>query len=744
MELDWTYAERVFGQLLSQEAYRERISENLEGGHRRVEVNLDDLRKFHPGLPEKILNDPVKAIELLEAALEDEARGFEPNKKQVAKCKVAINGNFGKHFVTPRGLKAHLANKLVKIQGIVTRMTAVRPKLKKSAHFCEATGLGSLKYYSDQLDLKSDPALTSNSFPVKDPEGHPLTTEFGDCEYTNSQILTVQEMPEKAPTGQLPRSVEISLTDDLVDRVKPGDRIEAVGVFKPMGAKASATMGIFRTVLVANNCYSLASHESNPEITGTDVGHIKELAARPDILDLLGTSLAPSIYGHEHIKKAVVLLLLGGREIILENGTHLRGDINILMVGDPSTAKSQLLRSVMNIAPLATSTTGRGSSGVGLTAAVAFDKETGERSLEAGAMVLADRGIVCIDEFDKMNDIDRVAIHEVMEQQTVTIAKAGIQCSLNARCSVIAAANPQEGNYRPDKSPAWNIAMPDSLLSRFDLLFIVLDHKKSNIDRLIAEQVIRNHSFNSVPDTMMDIESAVIQPEVMDVESNDTKILMQYNEREVITRKFMKKYLQFAKKMQPELTTEATEYISAQWVELRNNSMSDSRSRVVSITVRTLETIIRLSTAVAKSKLSSLITIEHCQEAVALMKKAIFNEDDQISMDLETEAAADVLTSLGSERKRKRKRVEESEEEIAVQVSRLSISPKKLEDTSRTVLVVLNDMSSENETVSIDELYFRVSSEFTSRADFDRVLEELNRDNKIMITGDKRQVLLLN
>jgi DNA replication licensing factor MCM3 len=243
-----------------------------------------------------------------------------------------------------------------------------------------------------------------------------LSTEFGYCVYNDYQTITIQEMPERAPTGQLPRSVQVVLQNDLVDKVKPGDRIEVTGVFRAKRKSQMNRSAISETVLIATGIKSLNLDKEKPNLNEYDIKSIKKLSKEKEFFDILGNSVASSIEGMGNVKKAGLLLLLGGIEKNLETGTHLRGDINILMVGDPSTAKSQLLRHLMDIAPLAINTTGRGSSGVGLTAAVTMDKDTGEKHLEAGAMVLADRGIVCIDEFDKMNDIDRVAIHEVMEQ----------------------------------------------------------------------------------------------------------------------------------------------------------------------------------------------------------------------------------------------------------------------------------------------------------------------------------------
>ena len=483
-----------------------------------------------------------------------------------------------------------------------------------------------------------------------------MITEYGYCTYRDHQTISIQEMPERAPAGQLPRGVDVILDDDLVDSVKPGDRIQLVGIYRSLGNRnAGQGSATFRTLILANHVILLSSKSgggiAQSTITDTDIRNINKVSKKKNVFELLSQSLAPSIYGHDHIKKAILLMLLGGMEKNLANGTHLRGDINILMVGDPSTAKSQLLRFVLNTAPLAIATTGRGSSGVGLTAAVTSDKETGERRLEAGAMVLGDRGVVCIDEFDKMSDIDRVAIHEVMEQQTVTIAKAGIHTSLNARCSVIAAANPIYGQYDTHKDPHRNIALPDSLLSRFDLLFVVTDDIDDFRDRQISEHVLRMHRYHQ-PGTE---EGAPVREQAhqtlgvglddsQDANRGDTQVYEKFNimlhagvtvtsgrgnarKIDVLSIPFIKKYIQYAKlQRKPVLTKGAADLIVATYSALRNDELEGNQRKTSPLTARTLETLIRLATAHAKARLSHRVEERDAEAAESILRFALFKE----------------------------------------------------------------------------------------------------------------------
>ncbi|KAF7548312.1 hypothetical protein G7Z17_g7154 [Cylindrodendrum hubeiense] len=638
-------------------SYRSDIILMLQKNERRLTVNLDHVRSHNPDIAQGLLQQPFDYTLAFDQAVKEIVKTIpQARPDQIAKDTVyycAWAGSFGLNACNPRTLSSHLLNYMVSIEGIVTRTSLIRPKVVKSVHYNEKKDKFHFREYQDQT--MTNGVTTSSVYPREDDEGNPLTTEYGFCTYRDHQTISIQEMPERAPAGQLPRGVDVILDDDLVDRVKPGDRVQLVGIYRTLGNRnTNHNSALFKTMILANNVVLLSSKSgggiATATITDTDIRNINKVAKKKNLLDLLSQSLAPSIYGHAYVKKAILLMLLGGMEKNLENGTHLRGDINILMVGDPSTAKSQLLRFVLNTAPLAIATTGRGSSGVGLTAAVTSDKETGERRLEAGAMVMADRGVVCIDEFDKMSDIDRVAIHEVMEQQTVTIAKAGIHTSLNARCSVIAAANPIYGQYDPHKDPHKNIALPDSLLSRFDLLFVVTDDIEDTRDRHVSEHVLRMHRYRQpgteegAPVREQGSQSLGVAISNQTDSQGPTDVYEKYDamlhsgvtvtsgrgsnkKPEILSIPFMKKYIQYSKmRIKPVLTQEASDRIAEIYVGLRNDEMEGNQRRTSPLTVRTLETIIRLATAHAKSRLSSRVEERDAIAAEGILRFALFKE----------------------------------------------------------------------------------------------------------------------
>lgn len=628
-----------------QGVYQSKVRDMISENKARLIVNVNDLRRRNEARAAKLMNSAFEELLAFQNALKDLVASVDATyAKQHEEFFIGLEGSFGSKHVSPRTLTSRLLGSMVCVEGIITKCSLVRPKVVRSVHYCPATKKTLERKYTDLTSLDAFPS--SAVYPTKDEENNPLETEFGLSIYKDHQTITVQEMPEKAPAGQLPRSVDIILDNDLVDLVKPGDRVQVVGTYRCLpGKKGGFTSGTFRTIMIACHVKQM-SKEVSPIFLADDVAKIRKFSQTRSIdpFEQLSRSLAPSIHGHEYIKKAILCMLLGGVEKVLENGSRLRGDINVLLIGDPSVAKSQLLRYVLHTAPRAIPTTGRGSSGVGLTAAVTTDQETGERRLEAGAMVLADRGVVCIDEFDKMSDMDRTAIHEVMEQGRVTIAKAGIHARLNARCSVLAAANPVYGRYDQYKTPMENIGLQDSLLSRFDLLFIMLDQMDPEQDREISDHVLRMHRYRDPREQdgaamtlggTVDV-LATDDPDAVAQEQEELQVYEKHNnllhgnkrkKEKIVSKEFMRKYICIAKAVSPVLTEEAANHIAEEYSRLRSqDQLGTDIARTSPVTARTLETLIRLSTAHAKARMSKAIELEDSEVAVELVQYAYFKK----------------------------------------------------------------------------------------------------------------------
>ncbi|XP_067616336.1 DNA replication licensing factor Mcm3 [Eurosta solidaginis] len=649
---------------------------------RRLIVNINDLKRKNPTRAQWLLSNSCDEQLAFGRALKEYVATIDPGFAKLHEdFYIGYEGCFGNRHVTPRSLTSVYLGNLVCVEGIVTKVSLIHPKVVRSVHYCPTTKKVMERKYTDLTSFEAVPS--SAIYPTKDDEGNFLETEFGLSVYKDHQTITIQEMPEKAPAGQLPRSVDIICDDDMVDRCKPGDRVQIVGSYRCLPGKLGGyTSGTFRTILLANNI-SLLSKEGNMDISREDIILCKKIAKSNDIFDLLAKSLAPSIHGHAFVKRAILCLLLGGVEKVLPNGTRLRGDINVLLIGDPSVAKSQLLRYVLNTAPRAIPTTGRGSSGVGLTAAVTTDQETGERRLEAGAMVLADRGVVCIDEFDKMSDIDRTAIHEVMEQGRVTISKAGIHASLNARCSVLAAANPVYGRYDQYKTPMENIGLQDSLLSRFDLLFVMLDVIDSDVDQMISDHVVRMHRYRNPKEADGEpLQMGSSYADSLSISSNsdtkrETEIYEKYDpllhgksrkrQGNILSVDFMRKYIHIAKCMKPKLSEQACEAIATEYSSLRSQeNVQTDVARTQPVTARTLETLIRLATSHARARMSKIVTADDAQAAIELVQFAYFKkvlEKEKFKKRRRDGASSDEEAIIRDSPTRKSKRIRTDQQE---------------------------------------------------------------------------------
>lgn len=513
-------------------------------------------------------------------------------------------------LVTSQHRQLHL-NQLIRTSGVVTSCTGVLPQLSM------------VKYNCSKCNFILGPFCQSQNQEVK-PGSCPECQSTGPFEinmeetiYQNYQRIRIQESPGKVAAGRLPRSKDAILLADLVDSCKPGDEIELTGIYhNNYDGSLNTTNGfpVFATIILANHVAKKDNKVAVGELTDEDVKMITSLSKDQQIGEKIFASIAPSIYGHEDIKRGLALALFGG-EPKNPGGKHkVRGDINVLLCGDPGTAKSQFLKYIEKVSSRAIFTTGQGASAVGLTAYVQRHPVSREWTLEAGALVLADRGVCLIDEFDKMNDQDRTSIHEAMEQQSISISKAGIVTSLQARCTVIAAANPIGGRYDPSLTFSENVDLTEPIISRFDVLCVVRDTVDPVQDEMLARFVVgshvRHHPSNKKDEGLTNggtTEPAM--PNTYGVEPLPQEVL--------------KKYIIYAKeRVRPKLNQMDQDKVARMYSDLRKESMATGS---IPITVRHIESMIRMAEAHARMHLRDYVMEDDVNMAIRVMLESFID-----------------------------------------------------------------------------------------------------------------------
>ncbi|MDO5809601.1 MAG: minichromosome maintenance protein MCM [Methanobrevibacter sp.] len=591
-------------------SYKDDVFEILEKypDERSLTVNYQSLEIFDPDLADLLIDKPEEVIEAAQIAI----KNIDPLVKD---ADINIRFENLSNVIQLKDLLSKYIGTFVAADGIVRKTDEIRPRIETGVFECR----GCMRLHEVEQTSGNhiiEPSLCSEC------GGRSFRLLQEESKYIDTQTARMQEPLENLSGGTEPKQMLMILEDDLVDELNPGDKVRITGTLKTFREERS---GKFKNYIYVNHIEPLEQEFEELSLSEEDEEKIIELSQDPHIHDKIIRSTAPSIRGYPNVKEAIALQLFGGASKQLEDETKLRGDIHILIVGDPGIGKSQILKYVSRLAPRSIYTSGKGTSGAGLTAAAVRD-ELGGWSLEAGALVLGDQGNVCVDELDKMRAEDRSALHEALEQQTVSIAKAGIMATLNSRCSVLAAANPKFGRFDRYKVLAEQIDLPAPIISRFDLIFVIEDKPSKDGDAKLADHILKIHQENTV--------EYEIEPELL------------------------RKYIAYARKnINPHLTDEAIQVLKEFYVSTRNSNPEEQGP--VPITARQLEAIIRLSEASAKIKLKDTVDKEDAERAVKLQMACL----KEIGVDPETgEIDADIVS--GGTPKSDRDKIQTVTEEI--------------------------------------------------------------------------------
>ena len=642
-----------FEQFFSDQYYEEVARAEDDSGD-SVIVDHEELDIFDPQLTDYLRNEPETALEAAREGLKgvDLVTGLE---------RVRMGNMPEEDFVLLRNLRSKHIGDFTPIEGMIKRASQVKPEVV-SARFQCTNCADIVEKEQDSTKIKS---------PYKCESCGSRKFEVHEKIMTDTQMITLEENPESREGSEQPTNLQVRLEGSLVDpefqkKVVPGNIVHVSGILREKPLKKDSKK--FDIYMEANNVEPTQQEFEELSLDEDEKEEIEEMAKDPDIFDKISSSIAPSIYGHEQIKKAIALQLFGGVKKSREDGVKSRGDIHILLIGEPGTGKSQLLEFTGELAPKGRYVVGKSSTGAGLTASVVKEESTGEFSLEAGAVVLAHKGMAAIDEIDKMAAEDRSSLHEAMEQQQISVSKANIQATLNAETSILAAGNPKLGRFDPYEPIPQQIEIGDTLLSRFDFIFPVKDQPDEERDEKLSSQVLKNH-----------IDPEETQPDI----SQDQ----------------LKRYVAYAKRKDPDLTEAAADKIQDFYISMRSRGDGEEGGSVP-ITARQLEALVRISEASARAELSDEVTEEDAERAIGILKYSL----EQVGVDPETgEFDADIIESgvTSSERNR-----------------------------MQSVKHIIDEMAEDGE-VQIDDVLDRAEEEGFGKDQAEDVIERLKRDGEL-------------